>query len=371
LPKFTVFLFVLALVLGILSLQVNNVANQAPPAMNSIAWDQGNLQVYTNRSNAAAHLYMSPAGTDPNRHVPNESWINTYLVIQIPDREPFEWAVAFGSFAGFPGCDYVSGTITNFPDMPTALASPDRDLAPYALGSESPVYYQDEVSWPGDMKPCRGATVIYSSDRDGSVHLNLHTPSDVPLVKESGQFVGIKTPKMGRFRGADGTVRDQPLRHELQNSAVAEMAWMEPASIKFEFSAEGLGELRQDSGTPPNTPFVLRWEAQDELTVLASLTRPTVAARNQQLSFFAGILISLAASFFVWALELLTQQHRGTKALTAPHHPPQQRQPLTKSKSADIRKWASARGYVLNKHGPIPTAVRAAYNAAHRKQNDQ
>jgi hypothetical protein len=356
----------MAIVLGGLSLQLNNVANQAPPAMNSIAWDQADYQIFTNKSQATATLYMEPSGTQPEGHyVPNESWIYTLIDIDFPEDGPFEWAIALGSYVSFPGCDSAPGRMTSFPDAATALKHPDRNHAPWVSGSENPVYYQNEVSWPGDMKPCGGATVIYGSGSGRYVDLEVHTPAEVPLVKESGQFVGVKTPRMGRARRPDGTRVDRPLSAKLPNSAVAEKEWLEPARVEFEFNAEGLGEMRQDSGTPPTEPFGLKWRAQDELGVSASLTRPSVAVRNQQFSFSAGILISLAASFFVWGLELLANQHRGLVAFDTP----QTSRELAVTPS-EIRKWASARGYSLKKHGPIPAAVRSAFVAEHHKQDE-
>jgi hypothetical protein len=46
------------------------------------------------------------------------------------------------------------------------------------------------------------------------------------------------------------------------------------------------------------------WRAKDTLKVDASFSRPSEDAKNERRIFLAGVLVSLAASFFVWALEL-------------------------------------------------------------------
>ena len=61
---------------------------------------------------------------------------------------------------------------------------------------------------------------------------------------------------------------------------------------------------RQESGTPPVAPFETEWAAKDSLEVDAVFSRPVKAADNQRRIFLAGVFVSLAASFLVWAAEL-------------------------------------------------------------------
>jgi len=135
---------------------------------------------------------------------------------------------------------------------------------------------------------------------------------------------------------------------------LSKRTWYVPKRMQISFDAELSGDhelagVRQDAGNPPVAAFRKVWRATDTLKVNASFSRPSEASKNERRIFFAGVLISLqslaqrgdkplnsrslaaqrlhlrcgchsirrgsvAASFFVWALELLFGPERNPVA---------------------------------------------------------
>jgi hypothetical protein len=93
-------------------------------------------------------------------------------------------------------------------------------------------------------------------------------------------------------------------------ASLEDPGWYKPKRMQARLAVSDLVGTRQESGTPPRAPFKPEWEAKNSLKVDAVLSRPTKAAENQRRIFLAGVFVSLAASFLVWAAELVVGPRR-------------------------------------------------------------
>jgi hypothetical protein len=177
-----------------------------------------------------------------------------------------------------------------------------------------------KVNWPWlEMDEGQGGTIIWGSRPEGGDFLvNLTTKVRKPLMQDNGEYVTISSPRLGLTgdRNPGGTRLPEDL-YRLQggsrigdSSSLGRTTWYKPERMRAGLTVFDLVGVRQESGTPPVRPFETEWEAKDSLEVDAVFLRHANAAQNQRRIFFAGVLVSLAASFFVWAAELLVGPRR-------------------------------------------------------------
>lgn len=207
-------------------------------------------------------------------------------------------------------------------------AVPDEYERPASVfsygGAADRVFYLTQVNWP-PVDQGSGSTVVFGRFFSGgpwigkSRYVWLTVPMAGGMVVDHGETWALSTPKLGHsvVRGApDFTLVQQ---HGSVDSnvvdEVASHAWQQPATLKAEFLSYANGRLIdgssfQQAGTRPVEPFGNEWRRRGSLKVDTVFTRPGVQTRQEREQFLAGVLVSLAAGFFAWALELLVGPER-------------------------------------------------------------
>jgi hypothetical protein len=172
------------------------------------------------------------------------------------------------------------------------------------------------VTWPRDYEGTGSVVFRHEpegGDATGGLTIDMAIKVREPLLQDSREYVTLSTPTLGRPQAArnpepislrvvepeQGAAPDPRLVKLLGNQR-----WYEPEDVQVQFEAP-LNGVRQEAGTSPIAPFRTEWRAKDRVKVDASISRPGEDAKNERRIFFAGVLVSLAASFCVWALELL------------------------------------------------------------------
>jgi hypothetical protein len=139
-------------------------------------------------------------------------------------------------------------------------------------------------------------------------------------MQDKGEYVTISSPTLG-WRYQYLAPGEPPSPETLNNllggesrqgdaASLGKHTWYRPERMQANLMVSDLVGARQESGTPPVAPFETNWEAKNSLEVDAVFSRPTKAAENQRRIFWAGVLVSLAASFLVWAAELVVGPRR-------------------------------------------------------------
>jgi hypothetical protein len=287
-----------------------NWSTPTPPELEN----QGYIMVYTSDPDASVSFEIDDL-SNPDAS-PREYWVNVSGDVASAKTAVW-WAVALGGDARFPpGEAPVSGT------LPNSYPSPDR---PRGFGymddyREEPTYFVNGVEWPGRAETDEDTGSVIFGRLPNHRSINLTVKVRGPLLEDIGEYLTLSTPTLGRngFNpsqiGGEIDGRENPRQfynHEADKDLLEDLdrAWHEPKVLQVGFDAQYYpqfeGARQEEGGTAPVAPFVKRWQAKDTLKVEASFRRPAEAAKNERLVFFAGVLVSLAASFLVWGLELL------------------------------------------------------------------
>jgi hypothetical protein len=286
----------------------------APPLLDNGGW----IEVFTSDPDASVSLRISQESNLANETLPGFQWLKINISIMTSRKRPLWWALTLGGEAAFPPGELpVSGTI------PSVYSKKDPE---YPVGwtyveefpNAPPVYYVQQVDFPSEYKDGWGTTIVFGNRPDHPVAnaftIDLATRVRQPFLQDIGEYVTINAPHIGRL----GDVHERsPARLYFVRGGVdpkltamlKQHRWYEPKRQHAELTAPLVG-VRQDSGTPPTAPFQTEWAADDRLKVAASFSRPAETTKNQRTVFFAGVLVSLAASFLVWALELFLGPER-------------------------------------------------------------
>jgi hypothetical protein len=221
------------------------------------------------------------------------------LILRPVDRLPSgRWAIALGEDAMIPPgalpasgempINYIRGMVYFVTGVPL-----------YALGGGA-----DE-----------GIVIFADWAAGGEVRMTIGMRG--PLLNDVGEYVTLSTPTLGFGPSRDPLERRWKglLNEEFSKTKgdprllamLNQRPWYEPERLQVLFDGTDYAQLAgalQEAGTVPVAPFRQEWQAKDTLQVQAVFRRPGETAKNQRLIFLAGVLVSLAASFFVWALEL-------------------------------------------------------------------
>ena len=288
--------------------------------------NDGEVSVYTSDPKAAVELWLDPAKNSANETLPGFQWVNFSLIIEAKSG-PVWWALALGGDAAPP-----PGKLPDSGNLPMPSDGPDDD-GRYAVpvgwtfyedsttGINAPAFVT-RVNWPAvEMEEDRGATIIYGRHPEGE-HFLVTVAAQVrkPLMQDNGEYVTISSPRLGwtyEFL-APGESPSPATLNNLQGgesrqgdaASLGRHTWYRPERMQAKLIVDDLVGARQESGTPPVAPFQTEWEAKDSLEVDAVFSRPAKAADNQRQIFLAGVLVSLAASFLVWAAELFVGPRR-------------------------------------------------------------
>jgi hypothetical protein len=292
--------------------------------------NQGHIMVYTSDPKARVVLSIGPL---PPRvgwaYYPSGHWMDVGVLVEYPTEAqakaqagtPLVWAVALGGDAQFP------------PGFPPSDLSAREFIAPIP---PLVVNIMNGVSWfPSPASGGEGTVIFGRGEGRARLRLSMFVPMREPLLEDVGEFVTVNTPTLGRVSHTDLRVgrqsRQEPIGFDSEKAdpqllaKLRERPLYEPERLELRLAFDGfhypqLADARQEAGTAPVAPFRPEWRAMDTLQVQASFRRPSEATKNQRWVFLAGVLVSLAASFFVWALELLLGPRRDPVA--APQRPP-------------------------------------------------
>lgn len=275
-----------------------------PPPLDN----QGYIMVYTTDPKARVSLTILPSFDSPQKdvYVSSAEEVTLGLRFESSAEGPQVWAVALGGDAQF---------------HPGELPASSGELPEHYV-DDWRSYFATGADWPPGSQFSPDGTLI-----DGTVIFgdpgNLNAVDQIlfihmrePLLKDVGEYVTLNTPTFGR----PGSTRDpQPIwffsedTDDQIEAKVNQYRWYEPERLQLHFDGERytqLKEARQEAGTAPVAPLRKEWRAEGTLQVQASFARPSEATKNERWVFFAGVLVSLAASLFVWALELLLGPRR-------------------------------------------------------------
>jgi hypothetical protein len=264
----------------------------------------GNIMVYTSDPKASVSLTIYPGSAGPRGEtLSGFRGLTVSLFVKSPRKAPVWWLVALGRDARFPPGEFpVSGTM------------------PKDYSNDQPASFVNDVEWPirADPDDEHGTgTVIFGEAHGSGTFHDMTVKVWRPLLKDVGEHVTLSTPLLGRPDPNPEPIGKGTMRQFYNRKANPQLLatlgnhrWYEPKQLEVAFDAERspnpeLTGVRLEVGTAPVAPFRTQWQAKDRLKVDASFRRPGQAARNQRFIFVAGVLVSLAASFFVWALELL------------------------------------------------------------------
>ena len=302
-------LIVVAAGLGWMGWRSQVEATPTAPLLDNHGW----IRVFTNDPEASVSMDIWQESNPAQETLPGFQWLKFNIYIATSSKSPLWWALTLVDAAAFPPGELpVSGTIPSVyskkgPGYPVGWTYVQEMAGPIG-----PVYYVQQVDFPTEMKDGWGTTIIFGSDPEpvyNDVSFDLAIRVRQPLLQDVGEYVTISTPTLGRLAGLrrghpPWRLHDVPEGVDPKLTAMLKQhRWYEPKREHAKLTAPLVG-VRQDSGTPPIEPFRTQWAADDSLKIAASFSRPAEATKNQRSVFFAGVLVSLAASFLVWALEL-------------------------------------------------------------------
>ena len=306
---FPVILIVLALGLGVVGWLRLIRSTPTPPELQT----RGYITVYTSDPKASVSIYVSlPIGAEEKtvplsegETLPGSRSLSISLEVTSAEG-PVWWAMALGEDARFPPGEFSASGVIRL----------------VSLGDE-PAYWVDGVQWPTRADPDEEGTgtVLFGKLPEGG-HFNirgLQVKMQGPLLQDVGEYVTLSTPTVGRpgpeaFTSPPSQIGGRGNPRQFYNgkanprwlAMLSRPSWYEPERLQVEFNADfDLTGVRQEAGTTPVAPFGKQWQDKNTLKVEATFRRPAEAANNERWIFFAGVLVSLAASFLVWALELL------------------------------------------------------------------
>lgn len=273
--------------------------------------NQGRIAVFTSDPKARGTLWVGPAVGSGGRHSTDLSTLDVFFHAESKRRRVW-WAVVFSQDAQLPDSFEQSGRVKNVWPQ----------LGRLSVQTDGPVHYITNVAWPGEVRPGNGATVIFGhvpralGDASGTViSVDITFPVRQPLVADREEFLTLSTPEIGwPLRFGSSTRFDYFQKSGTDPEVVANLkkhSWLLPQKLEVEFLASFKPPfVTQQAGTQPISPFTTEWAHQGTLKVDATFTRPSVASEHERETFFAGVVISLAAGLFVWALELLIGPER-------------------------------------------------------------
>jgi hypothetical protein len=294
-------LLAVAVTLGLAGWLVLQWSTPPPPELQN----EGRITVYTSDPKARMSLSLEPVPKNDSRHLDPGNWVRLDVEIEGPPDEEFWWVLALHGDAQFPPGFLGPGQSGEVPEG----LQPGRGRHYFVNGMESNYSSGGTVIFPGELSR------RYSGDSEFDFDINLRKP----LVQDAREFVTLSTPTLGRaIQSGVAPPRDQGFEFRTDTEEpgdrkplldnLNQRSWYAPERLQVRFDLEiyTATELAlQEEGTVPVAAFRKEWQAKNALQVQAVFRRPGETAKNQRVLFFAGVLASLAASFFVWALELL------------------------------------------------------------------
>ena len=173
-------------------------------------------------------------------------------------------------------------------------------------------------AWSSDPNIPNSGHVVYGAyggncDNDACVVV-VTVPMSRSMVESAGASWTLSTPRLGE----DPPEPHLPGYTSLGRAVVDGFAadgpetksdhWYRPQeqSASFSASAQRVVDSVQQSGTPPEEAFGNVWRSASSapFVVNAYFDRPRLVAAANRQQFWAGVLVSLAASLAFWALEV-------------------------------------------------------------------